>query len=70
MTHYFPKYFFFPFKGHFAYFRPLISDKRGTAQLQSEMMAAVDHACLEMWHYAQGWGTGEIFQLYQYLAVM
>ncbi|XP_075875933.1 MAM and LDL-receptor class A domain-containing protein 1 [Nelusetta ayraudi] len=44
--------------GHFAYFRPLISDKRGTAQLQSEMMAAVDHACLEMWHYAQGWGTG------------
>lgn len=49
---------FFPWKGHFAFFKPSKSENRGTAQLQSEMMAPVGHACLEMWHYASESGAG------------
>ncbi|XP_074507832.1 MAM and LDL-receptor class A domain-containing protein 1 [Sebastes fasciatus] len=41
--------------GHFAFFEP--SNREKIARLESETMAAVDRACLEIWHYAQGWSS-------------
>lgn len=43
------------FSGHFAFFMASDSDKEEIAQLESESMAAVDQACLEMWHYVGTW---------------
>ncbi|XP_067330349.1 MAM and LDL-receptor class A domain-containing protein 2 [Channa argus] len=43
--------------GHFAFFIPPESNKEEIAQLQSEKMEAVDKACLEFWHYTQGWSA-------------
>uniref|UniRef100_G3PY20 MAM domain-containing protein n=2 Tax=Gasterosteus aculeatus aculeatus TaxID=481459 RepID=G3PY20_GASAC len=43
--------------GHFATFSHLPGGE-GVAQLESETMAAVDRACLEIWHRAGGWGSG------------
>ncbi|XP_076601190.1 MAM and LDL-receptor class A domain-containing protein 1 [Chaetodon auriga] len=39
--------------GHFAIFMPVESGS--VAQLESEMMEAVDRACLELWHHSKGW---------------
>ncbi|XP_041658947.1 MAM and LDL-receptor class A domain-containing protein 1 [Cheilinus undulatus] len=44
-------------QGHFAYFSPFESEKAEIALLESETMQAVDQACLEMWHQAQGWSS-------------
>ncbi|KAK2822608.1 hypothetical protein Q5P01_022673 [Channa striata] len=41
--------------GHFAFFTSSESNKEEIAQLQSEKMEVVDKACLEFWHYAEGW---------------
>nr|XP_033506790.1 MAM and LDL-receptor class A domain-containing protein 1 [Epinephelus lanceolatus] len=41
--------------GHFAFFTASQSPKEVIAQLESETMEAVDRACLEIWHYAEGW---------------
>ncbi|XP_071348966.1 MAM and LDL-receptor class A domain-containing protein 2 isoform X2 [Trachinotus anak] len=39
--------------GHFAFF--VAPEEEVIARLESETMAAVGRACLELWHYAQGW---------------
>ncbi|XP_074544676.1 MAM and LDL-receptor class A domain-containing protein 1 [Halichoeres trimaculatus] len=41
--------------GHFAFFAAFEPDREETARLESETMEAVDQACLEIWHYVQGW---------------
>lgn len=50
------------------------SDKEEIAQLESESMAAVDQACLEMWHYVGTWlSSGEysfFFLLYINLVLL
>ncbi|KAL6103987.1 uncharacterized protein ACO6RY_13812 [Pungitius sinensis] len=43
--------------GHFVTFST--SSPGEVAQLESETMGAVDRACLEIWHQADGWGTGK-----------
>ncbi|XP_061652622.1 MAM and LDL-receptor class A domain-containing protein 2 isoform X2 [Phyllopteryx taeniolatus] len=42
--------------GHFVFFRSLESDKVEVARLESEWLGSVDQACLELWHWAEGWG--------------
>ncbi|KAM9349890.1 apical endosomal glycoprotein [Symphorus nematophorus] len=42
--------------GHFVHFKAFESNKEEIARLESERMEAVDRACLELWHYAEGWG--------------
>lgn len=39
------------------------SDKEEIAQLESESMAAVDQACLEMWHYVGTWLSSSEYSL-------
>lgn len=39
--------------GHFAFFTNTKANE--TARLESEVMEAVDKACLEIWHYSNGW---------------
>ncbi|XP_068593728.1 MAM and LDL-receptor class A domain-containing protein 1 isoform X2 [Cebidichthys violaceus] len=41
--------------GHFAFFTASQPRREDIAQLESETMEAVDRACLEIWHHAQGW---------------
>ncbi|XP_044077011.1 MAM and LDL-receptor class A domain-containing protein 1 isoform X2 [Siniperca chuatsi] len=43
--------------GHFAFFTSSKSDREETARLESETMEAVDRACLEIWHYTNGWSS-------------
>ncbi|KAI3374795.1 hypothetical protein L3Q82_021349, partial [Scortum barcoo] len=43
--------------GHFAFFMASTSTREETARLESETMEAVNQACLEMWHYIDGWGS-------------
>ncbi|KAM7379552.1 hypothetical protein PAMP_005098 [Pampus punctatissimus] len=38
--------------GHFAFFK---SSRKEIARLESETMEPVDRACLEFWHYVDGW---------------
>ncbi|KAK1879509.1 MAM and LDL-receptor class A domain containing protein 1 [Dissostichus eleginoides] len=42
--------------GHFAFFQLSDYTKGETAQLESETMEGVDRACLEIWHFVEGWG--------------
>ncbi|KAG7228996.1 hypothetical protein INR49_013229 [Caranx melampygus] len=42
--------------GHFVFFKPTM--RAETARLESESMAAVDQACLELWHCSEGWSSG------------
>ncbi|XP_034558606.1 MAM and LDL-receptor class A domain-containing protein 2 [Notolabrus celidotus] len=44
--------------GHFVFFGPFEPDREKTSLLESETMEAVDRACLEIWHYANGWSAG------------
>ncbi|XP_069366962.1 MAM and LDL-receptor class A domain-containing protein 2 [Paralichthys olivaceus] len=41
--------------GHFAYFEFSKSQRQDIARLVSESMAAVDRACLELWHFSNEW---------------
>ncbi|XP_018531715.2 MAM and LDL-receptor class A domain-containing protein 1 [Lates calcarifer] len=41
--------------GHFAFFMVSKSKTETVARLESESMAPVDRACLELWHQAHGW---------------
>ncbi|XP_038573588.1 MAM and LDL-receptor class A domain-containing protein 1 [Micropterus salmoides] len=43
--------------GHFVLFSPYKYNKEETARLESETMQAVDRACLEIWHYTDGWAV-------------
>ncbi|KAM8838449.1 MAM and LDL-receptor class A domain-containing protein 2 isoform 2-T2 [Synchiropus picturatus] len=43
--------------GHFAIFNSYNSEGKEVARLESESMAAVEKACLELWHQASGWGV-------------
>lgn len=43
------------------------SDKEEIAQLESESMAAVDQACLEMWHYVGTWVSSSEYSLFFFL---
>lgn len=38
------------------FFKPTV--RAETARLESESMAAVGQACLELWHYTEGWIVG------------
>ncbi|XP_072296914.1 MAM and LDL-receptor class A domain-containing protein 2 [Eucyclogobius newberryi] len=42
--------------GHFAFFTN--TNPNETARLESEMMDAVDKACLELWHFSSAWSVG------------
>lgn len=56
---------FFLFIGHFAFFMPFSSNGLlQTAQLESEMMDAVDQACLEIWHHTEGWLNNSEYKLF------
>lgn len=45
------------------------SDKEEIAQLESESMAAVDQACLEMWHHVGTWLSNSEYSFFTvYLA--
>lgn len=41
--------------GHFVLFGTYDSDREEVARLESEWMEAVDQACLDFWHRAEGW---------------
>ncbi|XP_019751859.1 MAM and LDL-receptor class A domain-containing protein 2 [Hippocampus comes] len=41
--------------GHFVLYRSYDSDREEVARLESEWMEAVDQACLDFWHRAEGW---------------
>lgn len=43
------------------------SDKEEIAQLESESMAAVDQACLEMWHHVGTWLSSSEYSLFFFL---
>uniref|UniRef100_A0A3Q3EFD0 MAM and LDL-receptor class A domain-containing protein 2-like n=2 Tax=Kryptolebias marmoratus TaxID=37003 RepID=A0A3Q3EFD0_KRYMA len=43
--------------GHFAFFKVFESKEEKIAQLETEFMDAVDRACLEIWHIANGWSV-------------
>ncbi|XP_061879772.1 MAM and LDL-receptor class A domain-containing protein 1 isoform X1 [Entelurus aequoreus] len=45
--------------GHFVFYRLSGSDRGQKAQLESESMEAVEQACLEFWHYANGWTSNK-----------
>ncbi|XP_077378927.1 MAM and LDL-receptor class A domain-containing protein 1 isoform X1 [Festucalex cinctus] len=45
--------------GHFVLFRPFKSDREEVARLDSEWMEAVDQACFEFWHHADGWSSNK-----------
>lgn len=50
--------------GHFAFLRPLKSEKEEIAQLESESMEAVESGCIKIWHHAQGWRVGKYILLF------
>lgn len=53
--------------GHFAFIRASKSERQEIAQLESESMAAVDRACLELWHISEGWLADSEYNLRSYL---
>lgn len=54
----------FQFVGHFASFTPINSKEEQIARLESEMMEAVERACLEIWYHATGYIIGEYTFVY------
>lgn len=46
------------------------SDKEEIAQLESESMAAVDQACLEMWHYVRTWLSSSEYSFFFYFILI
>lgn len=46
------------------------SDKEEIAQLESESMAAVDQACLEMWHHVGTWLSSSEYSLFVFYFIL